>query len=198
MSDELFPTLPGLAWPIQRTVLAAPVAIKTTPSRREFRSRASSAPLYRFTLNFEFLRATQAYPEWQALMGFYNRRGGTFDDFVFVDEMDKAVLDQAIGVGDGSTKKFQLARSLGGWLDAVYAPVGAQTIKVAGLTVSPVSISATGLVELASAPANGAAVTWSGGFGWRCRFADEMADFHRFMGSFFELKKLQLITIKPL
>lgn len=198
MSNNLFPTLAGLAWPVHRQVLPPPVAVKTTPSRREFRARDSSVPLYRWTLPFEFLRVSQANPDWQTLVGFYNQQGGPFDDFIFVDQLDQIVVNQTIGVGDGSTTVFQLARALGGFLEPVYAPVGSQTIQVAGSTVTPTSISATGVVTLASAPTAGQLVTWTGSFGWRVRFADEYADFEQFMAAFWALKKLTLLSIKPL
>lgn len=198
MSNNVFPTLPGLTWPVHRQVLHPPVAIKTTPSRREFRARDSSVPLYRWQLSFEFLRDAQAWQEWQTLEGFYNQQGGPFDDFIFVDVADQAVTNQTIGVGDGATTQFQLVRSLGGFLAPVYAPVSGQTIKVAGATVTPTSISATGLVTLAAAPTAGQLVTWTGSFGWRVRFADEYADFERFLSGFWTLKKLTLLSIKPL
>ena len=198
MSNNLFPTLPGIAWPVMRAVMAPPVMVKTTPSQREFRARDSTIPRYRYTLAFEFLRPDAALLEWQTLLGFYNLQGGPFDDFIFVDQADNTVTNQTIGIGDGASTQFQLARTLGGFLDPIYAPNGTQVIKVAGGIVTPTSISATGLVTLASAPTSGQVVSWSGGFGWRCRFADDSATFEQLQSNFWQLKKIDLITVKPL
>ena len=131
MSNNLFPTLPGIAWPVMRAVMAPPVMVKTTPSQREFRARDSTIPRYRYTLAFEFLRPDAALLEWQTLLGFYNLQGGPFDDFIFVDQADNTVTNQTIGIGDGASTQFQLARTLGGFLDPIYAPNGTQVIKVA-------------------------------------------------------------------
>lgn len=197
MSNAIFPDLPGITWPVGRTILPPPVATKTTPSRREFRMRSSWVPLYRFTLAFEFLRTSQAQAEWQQLQGFYNARGGSFDDFVFIDKMDNAVSGQLIGTGDGVSTQFQLVRSLGSFVEPVYGPTGTPTIQVSGGTVSA-TVSATGLVTLAAAAGVGAPVTWTGTYGWRCRFDGASVDLEQFAAQYFSAKKVVLQTVKPL
>lgn len=199
MSQLIFPKLPGQSWPVGRTVLAPPVKIKVTPSRREFRARDSTLPLYRYSLPFEFLRKTAAAQDWQTLMGFFNRVGGTFDDWLFDDEDDNTCVDQLIGVGDGVTTQFQIGRTLGGFIEPLYGGVnGAAVIKVSGSVWTPTSISSNGVVTLAFAPSAGSQIRWSGKFFWRCRFSSESLDFTKSTGVFYEAKKVEFITVKPL
>lgn len=198
MSNALFPDLPGISWPVARTVLPPPVDIKTTPSQREFRSRSSTVPRYRYTLPFEFLRSGQAQLEWQTLLGFYNLRGGPFDDWLFFDKTDNTAAEQVIGLGDGVTTQYQLVRALGGFVEPVYGITGAQTIKVAGVTSGGATVSPLGLVTLPAPAAGGAAVTWSGQFCWRCRFDGDSQAFEQFMANFWSAKKVEFITVKPL
>ena len=198
MSQLIFPSLPGLMWPVSRTVVAPPVSIKTTPSRREFRARDSSVPLYVYRLAFEFLRIGQAYLEWQQLMGFYNRVGGTFDDWLFEDPDDRTATAQVFGVGDGVTTTFQLARTLGGFVEPVYGLNGAPAVTVAGGAVTPAGVSNTGAVTFSAAPANGASLAWSGGYFQRCRFNSSSLEFTKNYDSFYEAKSVEFITVKPL
>jgi hypothetical protein len=52
MSNAVFPSLPGLKWDQARTVLVPPVHVRTTPSRREFRSRSATVPRYQYALTY--------------------------------------------------------------------------------------------------------------------------------------------------
>ena len=196
MSQLLFPSLPGLTWPVGRTVLPPPVRIKTTASQREFRTRDSQVPRYRFSLQFEFLRVAAALAEWQNLMGFYNRLGGPFDDFLFEDADDRAVSAQLFGVGNGVQTTFQLARTLGSFLEPVYGPL-TSAITVAGVGVSP-TVSNTGLVTFGSPPANGAELRWTGTYAWRCRFEGEGVEFTKSFATFYEARRVSFITAPPL
>ncbi len=198
MSQLIFPSLPGITWPVTRTVVAPPVSIKTTPSRREFRARDSSVPLYVYRLAFEFLRIGQAYQEWQQLMGFFNKVGGTFDDWLFEDEDDRTATEQTFAVGDGVTSTFQLARSLGGFVEPVYGVNGEPVIKVGGTTTAPASTSPNGVVAFSSAPANGALLSWSGNYFQRCRFNANSLEFTKNYTTFYEAKAVEFITTKPL
>lgn len=196
MSQLLFPSLPGLSWPVTRTVLQPPVRIKTTASQREFRTRDSLVPRYRYGLQFEFLRVAQALAEWQSLMGFYNRVGGAFDDFLFEDPDDRAVTAQLFGVGNGVQATFQLARTLGSFLEPVYGPL-TSAITVAGSAASP-TVSSLGLVTFGSPPANGAELRWTGTYAWRCRFEGEGIEFAKSFSAFYEARRVSFVTVPPL
>ena len=197
MSQALFPTLPGLHWPVMRTVLAPKVHVRTTPSEREFRARNATQPRYLFTLGFEFLRSSAATAEWQSLLGFYNLRGGDFENFLFLDAADNTATAENFGVGNGVTTQFQLLRSLGSFLEPVYGFTGTPQIYLGGTLVSSgYTLSNTGLVTFATAPGAAVALTWTGTFCWRVRFAKGQQEFEQFMSNFFSAKKVELMSVK--
>lgn len=196
MSQLLFPSLPGIAWPATRTLMPPPVRIKTTASGREFKARDSAIPRYRYALSFEFLRVAQALAEWQTLMGFVNNLGGPFDDFLFEDPDDRSASAQLFATGNGTQTVFQLARLLGGFLEPVYGPLGTPAITVNGGAATP-TVSALGAVTFASPPASGALLRWSGSFAWRCRFESDGLEFTKNFSTFYECRRVQFITTKP-
>jgi hypothetical protein len=124
MSNDIYPTLPGLSFGVLRSMIAPPVTIKTTPSQREYRARDSFVPRYKYTLPYEFLRSRAVYPELQTLVGFYGQHGGQFDSFLFKDPDDNTVTAQLFATGDGATTTFQLLRDFGGYSEPVFATDG--------------------------------------------------------------------------
>lgn len=199
MSSAVYPTLPGLTFGVQRTVLAPPVMVRTTPSRREFRARDATVPLYQYSLVYEFLRSGAAWAELQTLVGFFNARGGSFDSFLFTDPDDCTVTSQLFGTGDGTAVAFQLVRSFGGFAEAVYDLNGAALIYVNGVVKTQpaqCTIGATGLVTFAAAPAVGAALTWTGVFYRRVRFLRDTLDFTKFMQDLWDARKVELLGLK--
>lgn len=122
MSYPVFPTLPGLEFPVKRTPLAASLRQKAISGRETFQPKWT-APLYQYEVSFALLRAAPLFAEWQALAGFWNSvmfaPGGVFQ---FDDPNDDRVNAQPTGTGDGSTTSFQLVRSLGGFTEPVLCP----------------------------------------------------------------------------
>jgi hypothetical protein len=121
MSDDVFPTLPGLKW----GTVKAPIwstKVLTAASGRETRGSFQTYPRWRFTLAYEFLRGANGFDELQQLAGFFNQRGGSFDNFLYRDPADYTVADQALGVADGTTLEYRFVRSLGGFVEPVLAP----------------------------------------------------------------------------
>jgi len=197
MSNAVYPALPGLTFGVQRSIIPPPVQVRTTPSRREFRARDATLPLYGYSLVYEFLRSNAAWSELQTLVGFYNLRGGPFDTFLFTDPDDSAATLALFGTGDGATVAFQLLRSFGGFAEAVNDVNGAPSIYKAGtLQSSGYTISATGLVTFSTAPTTGQLLTWSGAFYRRCRFKGEQLDTTKFMQDLWEARKVELISVK--
>ena len=197
MSDLVYPVLPGLMFgatkaPIWSTVL------KTAASGREYRASLFQVPRYRYTLQYEFLRDQVAYTELPTLLSFFNQVGGNWDSFLFSDPDDNAVTAQAFGIGDGTTLVFQLVRTLGSFVEPVYCPQAGASIYVNGTLTGGATVStATGLVTFTTAPAGGAALTWSGSSYWRCRFDLETLEFSKFMQDLWDAKRVTLITVKP-
>lgn len=122
----------------------------------------------------------------QALIAFFEARGGRLHGFRFRDMLDDrsgvpgaevSPLDQAIGVGDGARTGFALVKHYGGWARRIWKPVaGSVRVAVDGVEAAFSVDTATGLVTLAAAPAAGAAVT--AGFRFDCpvRFDAERLD----------------------
>jgi uncharacterized protein (TIGR02217 family) len=199
MSSSVYPSLPGLMFPVGRAVVPPAVTIRTTPSEREYRARDATIPRYRYTLGYEFLRAGARGTELATLVGFYNLMGGPFDTFLFTDPDDHAVTANAFGTGDGATVAFQLLRSFGGFAEPVWDVNGAPSIYVAGTlktVTTDYTISASGVVTFTAAPTAGQSLTWTGNFYRRCRFESATLDTSKFMADLFEAKSVSFISAK--
>lgn len=122
----------------------------------------------------------------QALIAFYEARGGKLYGFRFRDMLDErsgdsgaevSALDQAIGVGDGARREFALVKHYGGWTRRIWKPVGGSVrVAVDGAEAAFSVEAATGRVTLSEAPAEGAEVT--AGFRFDCpvRFDTDRLD----------------------
>lgn len=199
MSNSVYPSLPGVTLNVTRAPLWKTLKQETT-SGREYRGSFMLYPRYRYTLSYDVLRDVPTHLEYRSLFGFFNLMKGGYDTFLFTDADDSSVTDMQFGVGTGSATAFQLFRTFGGFTDPVFDLNGAPVIKVAGVTkATPAdySISSTGVVTFTSAPANGAALTWTGAFYWRCSFEDDTIDFGKFMNLLWEVKKISFRTCKP-
>jgi uncharacterized protein (TIGR02217 family) len=110
------------------------------------------------------------------LVAFFEARRARLYGFRFRDFLDSSSaatgaaatpLDQTLGTGDGAATGFQLVKAYGQGAGAYLRPIrkpvaGTVRVAVAGveLTAEEVAVdAATGLVELAEAPATGAQVT---------------------------------------
>jgi uncharacterized protein (TIGR02217 family) len=197
MSNEVFPTLPGLEWDEQRIIIPPKVEIRTTPSEREFRARNASLPRYRYTLRYEFL-FSDVRAHLQTLVGFYNRHGGPFDSWRYLDKDDNTASVQQFGVGNGAQTSFQLTRSFGGFAEPV-TEVASVAIYVDGIQkTTGVSVSAAGVVTFTVAPSVGAVLQWNGTFYRRCRFDGDRLETAKFMNALFNARKVEFISVKEL
>jgi hypothetical protein len=197
MSHPLFPSLPGLEYPVKRSPLASSLRQKAISGREAFQPLWST-PLYRYEVSFALLRQAQLVAEWQQLQAFWNgvmfTPGGVFQ---YDDPNDDAADAQPFGLGDGTTTSFQLTRALGGFAEPVLNPTaGGLQVFVNGSLASFV-LGAGGIVTLTPAPGVGALLTWTGGYTWLCRFDDDSLEFSNFMHLFWELKKCGFTTIRP-
>jgi hypothetical protein len=213
MSTAVFPTLRGLALPVQKSPIYSTV-IKTSVSGREIRRANYSTPIWNISLSFEFLRDTFLIPELKTLMGFFMARRGSFDNFLFSDPDDNRVINELIGTGDGVTRSFQLTRTYGGITEPVCNVSNASLVVAhmewsaygdapmwtgdglmmwsTAIETSAYTVSATGLLTFTTAPAAGLPIYWSGSYYYRCRFVADQADFSKFMHQLWELKKCEL------
>lgn len=197
MSSGLtFPVLPGLAWSVLKTPQWS-TRIQTSVNGKELTAANWSKPKWKFQLTYEFLRA-DSLAELQSLVGFFMLMKGAFDDFFYVDPTDHNVVDYQFATGNGSATSFQLTRPIGTWQDSVLVN-GTPTIKVAGTPVTPASVTPginSTTIVFGSAPANAAAITWTGNYYFRCRFLQDEAEFENFLYQLWTLKKIEFVTKK--
>lgn len=218
MSNLIFPsTLPGVTIDVHREPVFD-THVQKSISGKELRFVYSTFPLYRYTLNFELLRAGASYLEFQKLFGFYTRHFGQYDSFLFQDPEDNAVTAHAFGVGDGGVTDFQLQRTLVASTDLStpanraywtrtgdgYEPVfdlngTASIYKNAVLLTltTDYTISASGLVHFVVTPSVGDILTWTGGYYRRVRFEADSLGADRIVQSFWSAKSVTLLSIKP-
>lgn len=199
MSNQVFPSLPGLSWDVVKRPEFA-TKVQRSVSGREFRAAFMQYPLWSFDLSYEFLRGGNLGAEMKTLAGFFLQMRGQFDSFLFTDPADSAVTDQSFGLGDGVTTQFQLVRAYGAGGFAFIEPVqnvnALINVKVGGVAKTAgidFTVDANGLVTFASAPADGVPLTWTGTYYFRCRFTQDEAEFNNFMRDLWELKSLSFV-----
>ena len=103
------------------------------------------------------------------------------------------------GTGDGATKTFQLSRAYGSgftFAEPVANLNGNPSIYVGGVLQTlgtNYTMDTAGNVTFTTAPGNGAALTWTGSYYYRCRLLQDTSDFSNFMQDLWDLKKLEFI-----
>lgn len=161
---DLLPIVPGQGMIVERSPLWS-TRMFTSNSGRERRSANWPVPRWAYKLSFEVLRDRTTLPEMGKFMGFFNLHQGRAREFFFYDPTDLPVVDQAIGIGNGSNRDFYLLRNSGAgslaFLERVMGTIDAPVVKVNGSTVTA-TLGAYGKINLAVAPAAAAVVTWSG------------------------------------
>lgn len=186
MSNAVFPSgLIGKSWGSTKTP-SFKTKIQESVSGRESRAAMMAYPLWTFKVSYEYLSPVDL----SALAGFFLARKGQADSFLFDDVNDNAAVNQSIGAGDGSNKYFQLARSLGGFIEPCENLNGSPSIFINGTLSTDYSLSSTGLITFTTAPSPGALITWSGSYYFRCRFMQDTSEFSEFLSQFYELKAL--------
>ena len=196
MSNAIFPTFPGLKWGGTKTPVWKTVTHESV-SGMELRTSLMSYPRYRISLSYEVLQAGSV-GDFQALIGFFNARRGSWDDFLWLDPADHVATSAGFGTGDGATKVFTLSRAFGGFREPVQDFVSPPAVFVDGmLQVVPgdYTISA-GRVTFVTAPSASAALTWTGQFYKRVRFVRDETEFEEFLADLWAAKKIELITVK--
>lgn len=199
MSQAVFPSFIGLMWGSTKTPIWKTLK-RETVSGKELRVALSTTPRYRYTLSYEVLRSASAYAELQSLVGFFNARRGSWDDFLYTDPDDNVVTTATFGTGDGVTTVFKLARTFGGFTEPVGSTNGTPSIYKNGvLQSSPTNYTldpTSATVTFSIAPAPGDALTWTGSYYWRVRFVKDEVEFTQFLKNLWEAKRIELITVK--
>jgi uncharacterized protein (TIGR02217 family) len=195
MSNAVYPDLPGLTFDTGRNPKFN-TRIHQAVSGRESRAAFMQYPTWEFTLAYDFIRDNPTDAELSNLLGFFLARNGSFDSFLFDCPEDNAVTAANFGTGDGTQVAFQLQRTVGGFIEPIHNPKASPQIYKAGVlqtAVTHYALSSTGLVTFAAPPANGAALTWTGGFYYRCRFSSDVTEFNQVMKNLYELNSIQFV-----
>lgn len=201
-----FPVLAGRDILVVREVLASSIRQKAISGRQTFQP-LWQYPRYRYTIKFNALAQGASSPwggatEWQALEDFWKTAmfapGGIFKYF---DKNDGSVIAMPFAAGDGATTQFQLSRTLSSFTEPVIDPIAA-TIFVNGVSqpfafLDNSADGSGGVIVMASPPAAGAALTWTGTFNWLCQFDEDSFEFSNFMYLLWSLKKCVFTTIRP-
>lgn len=184
MPINTYPTLPGLGYPIRRQPELISARYTALSGKRTVTPKATF-PRWRWELPYSFLRSAAygsaaAFSELETLVGFFNSRSADGAVFKYVDAEDNTATAQQFGTGDGATTQFQLYRAYGGFTEPVYAPTVTQ-ITEAGVEVpdTDYTVGDTGIVTFDVAPANAAALLWTGTFAFLCRFDEDTIDLQR-------------------
>jgi uncharacterized protein (TIGR02217 family) len=195
MSNAIFPEFPGLSWGVTK-IPTWSTRVQSATSGKELRAAYYSRPIWKFQLSYEVLRADAAHAEYQSLVSFFNLRMGSFESFLYKDPDNNYVTAQPIGIGDGHTVTFPLLHTIGAFTEpigysnqAIIYANGAQVMT--GVMFTP---DGTG-VTFATAPAAGVAITWSGFYYYRVRFAKDSNEFEQFMKDFWTSKKVELTGV---
>ena len=125
----VFPQLAGQGWSVHKKPTFSTL-VASHVSGREVREALYANPIWQFELTFNGLDGTAngqygglGASSLQSLMGLYLQCQGQYAEFLYYDASDYAVSAQPFGTGDGTTKTFQLQRSLGAFSEPVSQPL---------------------------------------------------------------------------
>lgn len=197
-----YPTLPLLAtqgWSVHVTPRFATDIGEHVGGRGSRRARRAKA-IYDIELTYDILRADGAHLELQTFAGFFATVGGADAPFWIAPPGLSAMAGQTLGVGDGATTRFALARSFGGYSEPVAGTSGVTAVyldgvaQTSGWSLSPGYGPA---IVFATAPSAGVAVTADFRALWLCRFAADIADFENFQSMLWNFRTVKLQTVRP-
>lgn len=199
MSDLIFPTLRGMDSALTKTPTHNTLRVKSPLTGYEVRGKLRAYPLYAFKLTFNYLldKLNDKNSDLKTLMGFYNRVGGSFDNFLLQDPDDNTVTNQVIGIGDGTTNVFHLVKTMGEYTEPVYGVIPNDIeIYINSVRTTLVTVNTHGTVSFGSGqvPHMDDVISWSGPFYYRVIFDEDSNDFERLFRGVWDLKDLKFLT----
>ena len=175
----------SLAKGIKKTPKFNTVVQKVAAGRGNASISLTPLPTWEFEVSMDSIQGNEAtYTSVVSeFLGIFLACGGQNGLFLFTDPQDNTVpyissrmFDVSYGsttpmslTGNDTSTQFQLARNIGG----VSGALGG--ILVNGIAVAA-SLSSTGIVTFATAPASGSTLTWTGNFYYLCRFDADTVD----------------------
>ncbi|ENX0732010.1 hypothetical protein C7E60_06875 [Neisseria gonorrhoeae] len=198
MGNAVFPEFPGLKWGRKKTAVWS-TGTQKSASGREFRTAYYTYPQWRFSLSFEVLRTKASVNELEKLAGFFNARKGSFESFLYEDPADNTVTDQPVGNTVQGVARYQLVRSMGGFIEPVSAVKERPAVKVGGTALAygrDYTVTDKGVLVFNTPQPPGRPITWTGGFYFRVRFTSDTVDFENVLGSLWAAKKIEFTSVK--
>lgn len=217
---QVFPYLPGLGWPVERSSAQFDTTTQIAMSGKKTTFANRVQGVYEYNLTIDALgsdgNVALVANSWQTLVGFINQCYGSALIFNYWDVDDNLATTQGFGTGDGVTTAFQLARTIGGWADNIFAPLNSGSpvtvpALLGGTTTAPnpkplisingvlqssatYTVGSTGVITFNSAPSGGAALTWTGNFYWPCNFTDDSIAMSKLWLNVWEAKSIKFTT----
>jgi uncharacterized protein (TIGR02217 family) len=207
ISNNVFPSLPGLRWNQKKTPIFS-TRIQKAASGKEIRLALMVYPLYEFVLAYDILRNSTLHDELRTLVGFYLSRQGATDSFLYIDPSDNLANNQVFGTGGNNATVFYLGRTYGGFFEY------RKDIQTPGNNAAPffrvyvngnlannytVNYLDSGTVTFNSAPANNAVISADFSFYYRVRFVEygEGAEaFDNFMKDLWQAQSVSFISAR--
>ena len=200
MSTELFPELPGLTY----SVYVTPTfnnKISTAVSGKQNRTAYMKYPIWKFKLTYDYLPDRAAgETDLKNIVGFFCKRTGGFDTFLFNNVDDHSVTAQVIATADGVTLQWPILRTYGGFDE----PVGQLNTSVsyifykndvAMVEGTDYSITMPNQLVFSVAPADGDVLTWTGSFYYVCHFSEDAMEFEKFMDKLWQLQECDFESV---
>lgn len=195
---RVFPYALGQTF-IQRKTPVWSTDVKTSVSGKERRRALWSYPVWRYSVSYNVLRHLPATPDLDRLFAFFCTMQGQAGEFLFNDRSDYHAENHFFATGDGTTTEFQVTRTrgVGGitFTEPVRAFNGPPTVLVDGVDTEVVP-SDDGKVTFDAAPADGAAIHWTGNWFQRCRFEIDELDIAQLMSGLWEGRGVDFRTVK--
>jgi len=196
MTIPTFPTLTGLSFPVRKTPMFQSIVHKSVAGVVTAQSPQPFAT-YAYELKFDMLRSDNANLELQTLMSFFQAVRGRGLPFHFNDPDDGLATAQGLGIGDGVTTQFILARTMGSVVDPIQDAIAAgMTVFLDGVSV-PFTVLTTAqygtiyAISFAAPPNVGQIVSATFAYNFLCRFDMDTQDFSKFMNQFWEASSLK-------
>lgn len=200
MSNFILPTFQG--WSYEKTITPVwDTQTYTSKSGRETRIQNWKFPRYKIAVTYNFMTDNNVESvsldkgDIERMQGFFNAVGGSFDDFLYLDDTENFVENQAFGVGDGQTTIFQLVRNHPYWAEPINGIHEKPKIFVDGVEAE-CEVDAYGVVTFTEPPAADSVLSWTGRYYFRVRFEDDQLDLGRTWVSLWENIELKMITVK--
>jgi hypothetical protein len=205
---DVFPSLTG----VQINLAVTPqfsTRAQRSAALTETRIAQAVYPLYKFRLSYEFLRdqaskgsnevVASPLDELRQVEGLFLKSRGSWASWWFTRPDDFQVIDYQFDVADGVRTQFQLARVYGSGftfaepVQNVNAITNVKRNGVALANPADYTVNSSGLITTAVTGTNGHALTWTGSYYYRCRFAQDESEFERFLVDFWQNKRVEFV-----